>query len=342
MHNRSPAGFALATLFFFCFVVPVNGQETWAVPVDDELGHVGGPSNPCDSIGPPRCDARYQHWRITAAAIFLERSTPESFVLAEDTSDPTRSLNADAFNFGFHTGWELSVARPLRTGYEIEFRYFGVDQFDALADVATNPAGALLRINTNPPTFDPNVQSIAARYNSQLQSCELNFRRPCGDWTSLLGGLRYLELDEQLHADLSTPAPTFTYETETRNRLYGGQLGAEAVLWCANRLSVDASIKAGLFGNEGHHTTAHNTTTVTDLAIDAADHAAFVGEFGLVGDYYFTDCFSIRLGYQLLWIESVALASEQIAVTDFGSGDGINLNGGVFYHGAYIGFELLF
>lgn len=341
MFNRTSIGFSSVLLLLLSSGVLVYGEVIGTI--SDQHSVILPPTVGCDSCNLPHdCrDVGCRSWRITADAIFLERSRPDSLVLMQDTTDPTRNLNADAFDFGFHAGWEVSAARQLPTGHEIEFRYFGVDQFDAMANVATNPAGGLVRINTNPPTFDPAVQAIAARYESQLHNFELNLRRPWGESFTLLGGVRYLEVDERLHADLTTPAPTFTYDTLTRNRLYGAQIGAEATLWCAGKLAIDASAKTGIFANAGGHSTIHDTTAVTDMAIDTTDHVAFVGEFGVAGLYSLTDCLSARVGYQLLWIDSVALASEQIPATDFGLARGINVDGNAFYHGAFVGFELL-
>jgi len=339
MFSRTSIGFSSILLLLSSGVL-VHGEVIGMI--SKQHCAVLPPAVCCDSCNLPRdCpDVDCRSWRITANANFLERSRPDSLVLIQDTTDPTRSLNAAAFDFGFHAGWELSAARRLRSGDEIEFRYFGVDQFDAIGNVETNPAGGLVRINTNPATFDPAVQAIAARYESQLHNFELNLRRPWGKSFTLLGGFRYLEVDERLHADLTTSAPTFTYDTLTRNRLYGAQIGAAANLWGGGTLAVDATAKTGIFANAGGHSTIHDTTAATDTAIDTTDHAAFVGELGVAGRYRLTDCLSARVGYQFLWIESVSLASEQIPATDFGSAGGINIDGNAFYHGASVGLEL--
>jgi len=59
-----------------------------------------------------------------------------------------------------------------------------------------------------------------------------------------------------------------------------------------------------------------------------------VGELGLNAVYQVNEHFSLMAGYQLAWIEGVALASEQIAVSDpFAGIGGIDITGSPFYHG---------
>ena len=41
----------------------------------------------------------------------------------------------------------------------------------------------------------------------------------------------------------------------------------------------------------------------------------------------------------MLWVEQVALASEQFAATSFITFNGINTTSGTFYHGALFGIE---
>jgi len=68
--------------------------------------------------------------------------------------------------------------------------------------------------------------------------------------------------------------------------------------------------------------------------------AAFVGELNLTGIYQLNQTWGLRAGYNLMWIEGVALAPAQ---TDFTltstSGTGLNRGGGLFLHGINLGLE---
>ena len=62
-----------------------------------------------------------------------------------------------------------------------------------------------------------------------------------------------------------------------------------------------------------------------------------MGEIGIAGDYRLTDRWSVRGGYRLIWIDRVALATDQLAASDFVFARGIDPTGDVFYHGAFVG-----
>jgi hypothetical protein len=71
--------------------------------------------------------------------------------------------------------------------------------------------------------------------------------------------------------------------------------------------------------------------TETDLA--------FAGEVAVTAVYQWSDQLALRAGYQLLWLEGVAIASDQAAATNVIAQNGIDPTGGVFFHGALLGAE---
>ncbi len=267
---------------------------------DDAItSNVGGTSKVgggCDGCESRTCDAccAGATWIVRADALFLTRSTPDSLVLMQDTTDPSRQLNANAFDFDWRAGWDLSITRSCG-GCATEFRYFKIDALNADTTVATNSTTVdPLRINTNPPLFAPDVQTIDALYGSDLESAELNFAMEIGCHWSLLTGLRYVELDEHLHARMDAGAQTFLYDIQTRNRLYGLQLGAVTrdIAW--RKFRADASLKAGVFANSGGQGTIFDTGVVTTTATGSSDRAAFLGEIAVAGNYDICDSLSLR------------------------------------------------
>lgn len=277
-------------------------------------------------------------WTLTADAVFMHRSRPDSLVLMYDFADPTRNLNADSFDFGFASGWDVSLQRATANG-NLEARFFSIDGWDSATTAIAGPA-SLVVINNAMPFTSPGVTSIDATYDSELLGAELNLRRDLTEWASLIGGFRYLELDEQFHADLNDVAllPT-TYDTQTRNRLYGGQVGVDTLIWCRNRLTVEGLAKVGVFYNASGQNSVYDTGLVVATATDTSDRAAFLGELAFTANYSVNDCLTLRAGYDLLWLETVALATDQFPATNFTTGSGINADGGAFYHGAFAGLE---
>jgi hypothetical protein len=66
---------------------------------------------------------------------------------------------------------------------------------------------------------------------------------------------------------------------------------------------------------------------------------AFVGEIGITGAYQMTPHIALRGGYQLLWIQGVAIATEQVGATTLLTRSSIDTGGGEFFHRALAGLE---
>lgn len=294
----------------------------------------------CDSLACVCADAQGgPNWTARADALFLERRDSSSAVLAFNTADPTENLHTDDFRFGSHAGFELALTRRLTSNQAIELRYFGLDHWDAEHTATTTP-GDLFQVNASVPIFTFSGDAITASYTSELQNAEINGRQRITDWLHLLAGFRYLELDERGAVSLVNAAVPFDYNITTQNRLYGFQLGGEADLWNdGGRMSLGAIGKAGVFGNNAEQDSSFTTGLVTLPTAGRGSRTSFVGEVGVTGTYQLTDSFSLRGGYRTLWVSGVALASEQLAESDFASGTGFTDSGDVFYHGAFAGLE---
>ncbi len=291
-----------------------------------------------ESGGRGSCDCG-PSWTATLDILFLQRRQPAAAELMFNTNAPAQNLNASDFDFGFDPGVDLSVARQFSDRLGLEVRYFGMDAWNEATNVATT-AGDPLRINTVPLLLTPAGDAIQARYRSDLNNLEINTQLAARDWLTMLGGFRYLELDERFAAALPGADVPFAYEAATRNRLYGVQLGARACLWNAGGpLSIEGLGKAGIYGNASAQDSRFSTGIVTLPAHDARTATAFIGEAGLSANYCLTERLSVRAGYRLLWVAGVALASDQVAVSDFVFDRGLNSSGDAFYHGAFAGLQ---
>lgn len=280
-------------------------------------------------------------WSASANALFLFRNDPAASVLAFNTINPAERLDASDFNFGMHTGYELALNRRVGSRGSVELRYFGLDHWRATFGGQTTP-GQLLQFNAAVPVFATSGTGVSADYGSKLHNAEFNIGRYYGDSVRLLTGFRYLELDEHANASLQNALVPFSYADSTRNRLYGTQVGAQAWLICRDRISWDVVGKAGIYGNQAAHAATVNTGVATLNAQGRGSRAAFVGEIGTNGAFCLTDHLSLRGGYSLLWVDGVAVVSDQLASSDFFTGNGFNGSGSVFYHGATAGLEYAF
>ena len=141
-------------------------------------------------------------------------------------------------------------------------------------------------------------------------------------------------------AILSTP---FSETIRSHNHLFGFQIGADAILLGRQeQFQIRGFAKTGIFDNAAAQNTEFSDPAGlgTLSAAASGSHASFVGEIGLIGSYQLTKHVTIRGGYQVMWIEGVALAPRQISNTDLAAGTAnIEDSGGLFCHGANVGLE---
>ena len=171
---------------------------------------------------------------------------------------------------------------------------------------------------------------------------------------TVLGGFRWVELNEQVAYEIDTvttfpgfppfvppfaiPAD-FDQHAKTHNHLYGFQLGTDVLLWDrGGPLTINTELKAGIYSNLAKNT-GDLESPLGDLVGDGrTHHTAFLGELGINAKYQLTRNLALPAGYQLLWVEGVALVNDnQIAA--LAAGD-VDTSGSPFYHGAMVGSEL--
>jgi Putative beta barrel porin-7 (BBP7) len=255
---------------------------------------------------------------------------------------------------------DFDAAGGVRVGYGFrtcsnwawEIEYFGLfDQSGsesiALANQLALPGNLGLAVNNF--FFADNV---AVRYESDIQNVEFNRVCCCcccggcptncssSEW---LYGFRYLNLHETF-AIVSTDLQesTSTYRVHTDNNLFGAQIGRR-LRHCDGRWSWEGTGKAGIFGNAAEQ----SSDPIIDFpgfvfrnARSASEgDVAFVGDLNLSAIYQLNSVWGIRTGYNLMWIEGVALAPDQFDFTNTPtSGTSLSTNG-VFLQGINVGLE---
>src|SRR5262245_2582347 len=233
------------------------------------------------------------------------------------------------------TGWRQDSQRAF------EVSYFGIFNWHDSATVQGNNNVAL------PSDFGLASQDFFAAdemrisYRSQLNNAEANVIGTDGNF-SLLGGFRYLSLYEKLNIrsiDLDTG--TGDYRIRTTNNLFGGQLGAR-FRRSYGRLGWDATGKAGLFGNNASEwqfvTDSPPSTFLRDRRTASGAQVAFVSDINISATYRLFSFFTLRAGYNLLWVDGVAVAPGQLDFTNTAaSGSDLRSGDGFFAHGVSAG-----
>jgi hypothetical protein len=262
-------------------------------------------------------------------------------------------LTVEDLDFDFTGGVRALVGIPLDECKALEFGYFGLFDSNATAVVAGDDnltiPGRLGRKSNDFLSAD----IMRVGYDSNIHSAEINCvkccwcENDCCGYRSLewLAGFRYLRLDEEFDiTSTDFDEGTSVYDIDTDNNLYGAQLGLR-VRRQRSRLGCELVGKAGIFGND-----ASQRQFVTDFPPpfllrdprgDRESQVAFLGELGLSLTYQLTDRWTLRGGYNVMWLEGVATAPDQL---DFSfradSGTDLNTEGGLFLHGANAGLEV--
>jgi hypothetical protein len=318
------------------------------------------------SCGLSDCCCQWRPWFYgQAEALFLERDIRgDEQVVVIDVNRPPGDdvvLRTGDLDFDFESGFRALLGYQLKPCMAVEFVYFGVSDASASATAVGNDnlavPGDLGLVSLD--FFDADIMRVS--YSAEMHNFEVNLvgTSPacchcggccgCGGSASLLAGFRYLNLDEVFNIN-STDFDTGTsnYNISTRNNLYGFQIGAR---WkrCWERLGVDFTGKAGIFAND-----AKQRQFVTDFGGGPAfpqfflrtprsassTNVAFVGDLNLSLCYKLTDVWSVRGGYNLMWIEGVGLAPSQLDFTNTPtSGTQTVDSGGVFWHGVNVGVQ---
>ena len=230
----------------------------------------------------------------------------------------------------------------------LEINYFQVQSFAGQASVPMG-AGQYEMFNlAGLPFTDIDTAQVAT--TGQIKSLEFNLRRSHDEEGVIrwLAGFRWVEWNQTMtitdtFTDVAGLPGTDSIGVATGNNLYGGQLGADMMLWNAGRgIKFNGIAKGGVFYNHQ----AYQTTSVggdrgiSESYIATADAPAFVGEVGFNGSVALTKWLSWRAGYTCFWLAGVATPASQLGATDVGNETtGINCYSSVLLHGVTTGLE---
>jgi len=235
--------------------------------------------------------------------------------------------------------------------------------FSVFSDFGTNPNNAM---QVGFPESDA-ADRASILYNTELNSGELSLRRRwvtsnCAFHYSLFMGARYVQLDERFNLsavvvdgnDVTTGSTDYT--VKSTNDMTGFQIGGDLLFNITKRIRLGGDIKAGIYGNQANTRTTillqeedpANPGTLISQTIEERSQkaeAAFVGEANLYALIFLTDRWTLRAGYDMFYLNGVALAVDNFnSDSTFLTGGGprapfINNTGDAFYHGVTGGFE---
>lgn len=284
------------------------------------------------------CNNCWPRWYVQAEAIFLWRNN-DSVVRPVIMASPTDSTVFNTRSADFDTGVGPRTLIGLRTSENTgwECQYFSALAMSGSADISSPDQ---LVAADNFAQLWGVLDAARIDYDSELHNVEVNYYR---SWNtlSLLGGFRFVRLSENYGLDVIGGGSDF-YDVNAENNLFGGQLGGR---WreCCGQFYFDFTGKAGVFGNDANQSqylTSGGGSSIDRNFTSYESCVAFVGDLNLSVGFRFSKVWAARCGYNVLWIDQVAMAADQL---DFNvgsnAGRAISTSGDVFLHGINVGLE---
>jgi hypothetical protein len=249
-------------------------------------------------------------------------------------------LSTADISFQYEPGPRILLGTEFDGFRAIEASYFGIYNWDYSTTINGNN-------NLNLPgdlglAFLDFIDAdrFTVTYNSDIHNGEFNYLHYYGNIAWLIG-FRYFNLSETLSINaFDSDTGNAYYNTSVYNNLFGGQIGGRIKQACG-RWSYDLTGKAGIYDNvirSSQLISDFDGSSINRNTSPSGNQVSFLGELGLNGSYKFSECLSLRGGYQVYWVEGLALAPRQLDFTDTAnSGTTLNKTGGMFIHGAHAG-----
>ena len=256
------------------------------------------------------------------------------------------SLGANSGNFVLGTdmvvpdsmraGLAAQVNCQVGPGSNLEFSYFGLSDYNGSASARSASANLFSFISnfgTLPAGgFDDSDRSLVHTldYSSSLNNGEISIRRrwsePAGYFQgSFLTGVRYLELDEgsrftatglNNNGQANNGPRFFDYNVGTRNAVVGWQVGTDLWYNFLPGIKMGVEFKTGIYNNRSHQNTSIFANSLPSFGIpeiqeSAVDNrTAYITQLSPQLVYRLNYSWAFRTSYQVLWIDNVALASN--------------------------------
>jgi hypothetical protein len=282
-----------------------------------------------------------------ADAIFFTRNVQagnQALILTSNVpnvTDPNVLASTADLGFQFEVGPRITLGHEFDNSYAFEATYFGIFNFhDSLTRTGMGDLNLPGDLALTGGLAFIGADQITVTYDSVVNNGELNLLRGYGNISCLIG-FRYFELGERFSITaIDAVDGTGFYNLNAYNNLFGLQGGARIQQSCGN-WSYDLTGKAGVYGNE-----ISSSQVVVDVdpssplraVHNSGAQVAFIGELGFNGNYQFSPNWFLRGGYQVFWVDGVALAPNQLDFTDTtDSGTRLNKTGSLFMQGANAG-----
>lgn len=297
----------------------------------------------------------YGAWQFVAEAIWLQRHHGDPVTLATDQAMPIgggsfRRVTTDGLDYQYQPGLRLGVGFAFDEDCLVEVNYFGINEWDD-TQYQTAIGGFSSQYIGSDEISSALFDQLTIDVETELYNVELNV------WHRLLRtpafyviGIRHLRVRDRIRL-LGSGTMLMgddTTLTSTENDLWGLQAGAKQT-WTRGRAAVTLIGKAGLLGNQNEQHTANSSLPA--MGSGESTSLATVVELSLQGSYQLTTGVFLRAGYQVLFLQGLALAPDNLhsigaedpsLIGEFNRIQGIDNGGQLFMDGFNAGLEVVY
>ena len=276
-------------------------------------------------------------------------------VVAQGTNAPLISAGDPQFAVAEGVRAFYGQRDPCHCGWEIG--YFGIYNQTATRSVFGDPNSFVQMPGPIGNVLTADGQTATVRYLSTLNSAEANvfstrtlWRDRTDSWMTIdwLAGFRYVGFEDAASITMNccvtdTSERAVNYAVRTRNNMFGAQVG-NRTRWTWERWAFESWAKAGLLGNaqeQLQNPLVDYTGFQQRPALSSrGSEVGFVADVNMSVIYRLTSVWGIRAGYNLFWLQGLALAPNQFSFANTSvAGTQLASGGNLFMNGANLGLE---
>ncbi len=281
-------------------------------------------------------------WSGQVDAVLLWRNSPPTRELVTFSGGGGSALDAHQLESALAGGPRLGVSHKDSCGNIAEFVYLRAFNFRSQRSLPTS--AGFYEINNLFGVGPDSIDTASTNLGSSFQTFEANSKTPIGAGSfNFIAGFRWLEFQESFSLDTrGAGVPTATFRSDTVNSLYGGQLGIDAWILTMPLVQINTWLKGGAYYNNAVQHTSLQTTAPLAPGIGSFSQSvarspaagSFVGEVGINGTMPLAPCVDFRFGYTAFWLETIAMATQQLENQNV-----LSTNGGTVLQGINFGLE---
>jgi hypothetical protein len=290
------------------------------------------------------------HFWVDGQALFMTQELGDRALLSTTAGKgdilSARDVEPDQWEPGFEGAIGVDMGR-----WGVEARGFWLDTLSGKSSTTTVQPGGNVTFEFNSPqaigvagvpgTFD-------GRFQSDVHGAEGSFSYELMPHGRVYVGPRWIDLNEQFDLDLTGAGGTGDFRWNTKNQLVGGQAGFRTD-WIAllsktpSKFSLVSDTSIGVFHNSASDDFKSVANGVASFKLhDGKGLPAVAVNASLTAGFRPTSNIELFAGYEVLWINGVASATDQMSGTDATNNTVSIVKGDALFHGAKVGGRIRF